>query len=153
MTYARFWQRFAAAIIDKLITGAFAGIYAALGGWFYAFGTGTAGTFLVGDALFTIVVIGFLICFFSFDWLYYAILESSNLQATLGKLALGIRVTDLEGNRISFGRASGRHFAKIISRMTAYIGYVLAAFTERKQALHDLIAGCLLLKRERSEEE
>lgn len=153
MTYARFWQRFAAAIIDKLITGAFAGIYAALGGWFYAFATGTAGTFLVGDALFTTVVIGFLICFFSFDWLYYAILESSNLQATLGKLALGIRVTDLEGNRISFGRASGRHFAKIISRMTAYIGYVLAAFTERKQALHDLIAGCLLLKRERSEEE
>ena len=151
MTYARFWRRFAAAIIDKLITGAFAGIYAALGGWLYAFSTGTAGKFPVGDAFFGTVVIGFLIFFFSFDWLYYAIMESSNLQATLGKLAMGIKVTDLEGNRITFGRASGRHFAKIISRMTAYIGYMLAAFTERKQALHDLIAGCLLLKRESSE--
>ena len=153
MSYAGFWKRFAAAIVDKLITGAFAGIYAAFGGWFYFFSMGTADTSFVGDAFYATVVIGFLVCFFSFDWLYYAIMESSNLQATLGKLALGIKVTDLEGNRITFGRASGRHFAKMISNMTAYIGYVLAAFTERKQALHDMIAGCLLVNRVGSEEE
>ena len=152
MTYAGFWKRFAAAIIDKLITGAFVGIFAAIGGWFYGFGPYRYDTFLVEDSLFVTGVIGPVICFLAIDWLYYALLESSNLQATWGKLALGVIVTDLEGNRITFARASGRHFAKMISKMTAYIGYVLAAFTERKQALHDLIAGCLLLNREGSEE-
>ena len=90
MTLARFWKRFAAAIVDVLITGTFAGIYAALGAWFYDFGTRTAGSFFAGDALFVTVMIGFLICYLSIDWLYYAIMESSSLQATLGKLALGI---------------------------------------------------------------
>jgi len=74
-------------------------------------------------------------------------MESSELQATLGKMALGICVTDKYGNRISFGRATGRHFAKIISSLTLGIGYLAAAFTEKKQALHDIIAGCLVLKR------
>ena len=148
MTYARFWRRFAAAIVDVLVTGTFAGIYAALGAWFYDFGMNTAGSYFAGDALFVTVMIGFLICYLSIDWLYYAIMESSNLRATLGKLAVGIAVTDLKGNRISFARASGRHFAKMISRMTAYIGYVMAAFTERKQTLHDMMAGCIIVNKE-----
>ena len=152
MTYAGFWKRFAAAIVDVLITGTFAGIYAALGSLFYDFGMDTAGSYFAGDALFVAVMIGFLICYLSIDWLYYAIMESSSLQATLGKLALGIIVTDLKGNRISFARASGRHFAKMISRMTAYIGYVMAAFTERKQTLHDMMAGCIIVNKEDREE-
>ncbi|MCY3765453.1 MAG: RDD family protein [Gemmatimonadetes bacterium] len=153
MTYARFWKRFAAAIVDVLITGTFAGIYAALGAWFYNFGMDTAGSYFAGDALFLTVMIGFLICYLSIDWLYYAIMESSSLQATLGKLAVGIAVTDLKGNRISFARASGRHFAKMISRMTAYFGYVMAAFTERKQTLHDMMAGCIIVNKEDREVE
>ena len=60
---------------------------------------------------------------------------------------LGIKVTDLEGNRISFGRALGRNLAKIISVLTFYIGYIMAAFTAKKQALQDMIAGTLVVKK------
>ena len=80
-------------------------------------------------------------------WLYFALLESSTRQATFGKMALGLFVTDLEGNRLSFARASGRYFSKIISGMTFTIGFLMAGFTAKKQALHDMIAGCLVLVR------
>jgi uncharacterized RDD family membrane protein YckC len=59
-------------------------------------------------------------------------------------MALSMKVTDLQGNRISFARATGRHFAKYISAMILLIGYIMAGFTERKQALHDMIAGTLV---------
>jgi uncharacterized RDD family membrane protein YckC len=78
------------------------------------------------------------------SWLYEALMESSSQQATLGKLIFGLKVTDLAGNRISFARATGRHFAKIISGIILLIGFVMAGFTERKQALHDMIAGTLV---------
>ena len=79
-------------------------------------------------------------------WLYYALQESSAAQATLGKRALGVRVTDLEGRRISFGRATGRLFAKIPSALILMIGFLMQPFTAKKQALHDIIAGTLVLK-------
>jgi uncharacterized RDD family membrane protein YckC len=78
-------------------------------------------------------------------WLYFAYQESSAAQATLGKRFLGLVVTDTSGRRISFARASGRHFGKIISGMILSIGYAMARFTERKQALHDMMAGCLVV--------
>lgn len=81
------------------------------------------------------------------QWLYWALLESSAWQATLGKKLLGLYVTDLRGQRIPFGRASGRFFAKIISTLTIGIGYVMAGFTPKKQALHDMMAECLVLKK------
>jgi uncharacterized RDD family membrane protein YckC len=82
-------------------------------------------------------------------WLYHALMESSEWQATVGKKVLGLVVTDTEGRRISFGRATGRHFAKIVTNMVpVFIGYIMAGFTEKKQALHDMIAGCLILHRE-----
>jgi uncharacterized RDD family membrane protein YckC len=80
------------------------------------------------------------------EWLYFALMESMK-GATLGKMALGIIVTDLQGNRISFGRATGRYFAKIISSLTILVGYIMAGFTQRKQALHDIIAGCLVINK------
>jgi len=79
--------------------------------------------------------------------LYYALMESSEKQATVGKLAMGIKVTDMQGNRLSFGQATGRHFAKIISGLTLLIGYIMAGFTEKKQALHDIIVNCLVVKK------
>lgn len=79
-------------------------------------------------------------------WLYFAFLESSAKQATLGKQALKIVVTDLEGSRISFGRATRRHFAKWVSAL-ALIGYLLPLFNKKKQALHDLLAGCLVVRK------
>lgn len=82
------------------------------------------------------------------QWLYFAIMESSPNQATLGKMALGIKVTDLNGDRITFLRATGRYFSKIISGMVLMIGYIMAAFTERRQALHDMMASTLVLKKD-----
>lgn len=79
-------------------------------------------------------------------WLYFAVLESSSWQATLGKKLLGLYVTDIKGQRLSLSRATGRTFAKFLSSMSAGIGYLLCGFTEKKQALHDIVAGCLVLR-------
>jgi len=81
------------------------------------------------------------------NWLYYALLESSAWQATLGKKALGLEVTDMQGMRISFGRATGRFFAKIISSIILCIGFIMIGFTEKKQGLHDMIAGTLVIRK------
>jgi hypothetical protein len=72
-------------------------------------------------------------------------MESSTKQGTLGKMALGIKVTDLNGNRIDFSKASGRYFGKIISSIILCIGYIMVAFTQKKQGLHDIMAGCLVV--------
>lgn len=80
-------------------------------------------------------------------WIYYAVMESTGAQATIGKLFMGLYVTDTQGNRISFGRASLRYWAKIISTVIILVGYLMAAFTRQKQGLHDIISSCLVLKR------
>jgi uncharacterized RDD family membrane protein YckC len=131
MEYAGFWRRFAAWLIDYILVGVVTGILVAILG---AIG-GDAG---VGFGYF-LSVIGSL--------LYYSVLESSANQATVGKMALGIQVTDLQGNRISFGRALGRTLAKILSGLILLIGYIMAAFTAKKQGLHDMIAGTLVVKK------
>jgi len=79
-------------------------------------------------------------------WLYEALLTSSSWQGTVGKRLLSLKVTDLGGNRISFARATGRFFAKILSRMIWHIGFIMVAFTQRKQGLHDFLAGTLVRK-------
>lgn len=79
-------------------------------------------------------------------WLYWTIFESSGWQATPGKRMLGLRVTDSEGQRIGFGRANARYWSKILSTLILLIGFLMAAFTRRKQALHDLIASTLVVK-------
>jgi len=78
------------------------------------------------------------------DWLYSAFMLSSSYQATLGKMIFGMKVTDLSGNRISFARATGRHFAKWVSAAILFVGFLMVAFTERKQGLHDMLAGTLV---------
>jgi uncharacterized RDD family membrane protein YckC len=79
-------------------------------------------------------------------WLYYALMESSRNQATVGKLLLNIRVTDMQGRRINFGRATGRHFGKILSGILLGIGYIMAGLTRQKQGLHDILAECLVVR-------
>jgi uncharacterized RDD family membrane protein YckC len=81
-----------------------------------------------------------------FTWLYYAFMESSSYQGTVGKMVLGIKVTDMNGNRVGFGKATGRHFGKIISGILC-IGYIMVAFTQKRQGLHDIMAGCLVVNR------
>ena len=120
--YAAFWERFVAQVIDAVILSV-------------ATGTVFTATFGAGMA----------IGFFA-PWLYEAFMTSSEWQATVGKRVMSIVVTDLNGNRMSFARATGRHFAKYISVFLLGIGFVIAAFTAKKQALHDMIAETLVMK-------
>jgi uncharacterized RDD family membrane protein YckC len=143
--YAGFWRRFVAFMIDMIAIGIVTSLLKLVTGGslihqpsMMMSGFSSLGAQLFSFSNFVSIAMG---------WLYYALMESSTRQATLGKMALGLFVTDLEGNRLSFARASGRHFGKIISGMTMTIGFLMAGFTARKQALHDMIAGCLVLVR------
>jgi len=78
-------------------------------------------------------------------WIYYAAMESSSLQATLGKKALGLKVTDLQGARVGFLRASGRYWGKLISVISFGAGFAMIFFTRERQAFHDYVAGCVVL--------
>ncbi len=144
--YAGFWIRFLALIIDRVLLGAVLGplsaifllplmISASRGGmedgpppWFF--------TTLPFVILLSLVA----------QWLYEALLTSSSWQGTVGKKLLKLKVTDMAGNRISFGRATGRFFGKILSTIACHLGFIMVAFTERKQGLHDMIAGTLVWK-------
>jgi uncharacterized RDD family membrane protein YckC len=131
-TYAGFWRRFAAWFLDGLLLSIVTLPFTLqLGGDAAAEAARTSAAGTIST------VVG---------WLYYALMESSAKQATVGKMALGIIVTDLEGRRIGFGRATGRYFAKILSALILGIGFLMAAFTERKQGLHDMVASTLVVK-------
>jgi uncharacterized RDD family membrane protein YckC len=80
-------------------------------------------------------------------WLYESLLDSSSWQGSVGKKLLGLKVTDLDGYRIGFGRATGRHFGKILSAMICLVGFFMIAFTEKQQGLHDM-AGTLVIRGE-----
>jgi len=148
--YGGFWIRVVAAIIDTIIVSVvlapFKAIFGlgglALGGFDgHGFHSPRALLYLIfGGGVLGLLKLGA-------NWLYEALMESSSYQATLGKMIFGMKVTDLYGNRISFARATGRHFAKIISLVTLCIGFIMVGFTERKQGLHDMIAGTLVPKR------
>jgi len=140
--YGGFWIRFVAVIIDALVVGIFVWPISAM----IALAIGVAGGVVAMPTMGVHLVRGIVGFAFSAcaNWIYEAGMESSSKQATLGKMALGLKVTDLEGHRISFARATGRHFAKLVSGMILLVGYIMAGFTERKQALHDTIAGTLV---------
>ena len=80
------------------------------------------------------------VIWFAMTWLYFALLESSRWQATLGKLALGAKVTDAEGRRLGFAQATGRYFAKFLSTLSLGFGYVMVGVTAQKRGLHDIVA-------------
>jgi uncharacterized RDD family membrane protein YckC len=137
--YAGFWKRFAAFILDYIIVLVLAMMAGGVIGLIYGVGAGAP----TDDAASGLgAIAGFLVW-----WLYYALMESSSSQATLGKMALGVRVVDRQGKAVSFGRATGRNLAKLLSGMILMIGYLMAGFTSQKQALHDIVAGCLVVNR------
>ena len=140
--YAGFWIRFVAALIDGILVSIVIWPFAAVVNVAIALAGGAVSMPGLGVHVVNGIVGGTL--YFCAGWIYEAAMESSSKQATIGKLALGLKVTDLAGARISFARATGRHFAKIISKMILLVGYIMAGFTERKQALHDMIAGTLV---------
>lgn len=143
--YAGFWRRFAALIIDSILLT----VLGAIGGGIIGAVVGGALAFSGKDVLSYTIVITILGYVFGtvLNWLYFTLMESSAKQATLGKIALGIIVTDIHGGRISFAQANGRYWSKIISSIILLIGYIMAAFTEKKQALHDIIASTLVVQK------
>jgi uncharacterized RDD family membrane protein YckC len=127
MVYAGFWKRFAASVIDSIILIPI-GYVATL------IGSNNHDSF---QALIASII---------FTWLYYSLFESQGWQATPGKHFMKIKVIDYFGQRISFARATARFFSKYLSALILLIGYVMVAFTKRKQALHDLIAETLVIE-------
>jgi uncharacterized RDD family membrane protein YckC len=140
--YAGFWRRLAAALIDGLLSFAVYLAIAFVMGFIYAAITGNDE--MSDDTANVIAYVAWIIAFL-LGWLYWALMESSSKQATLGKMALGIVVTDGQSRRISFGRATGRYFGRILSALILYIGFIIIAFTEKKQGLHDIMADCLVV--------
>jgi len=133
LNYAGFWIRVVATLIDSVVI--YAVIFAlmaifGLGGGFTDPSAFDMTTFAVVYAVVFVGVIG-----------YFIGMESSAKQATLGKMAVGIKVGDEQGNRISVGKAAGRFFGKILSQLILYIGYMMAGWDPKKQALHDKLAG------------
>jgi len=153
INYGGFWRRAVAFIIDVTIIN----IVLYLIGMALVFGMAVNYLSISPRTQAEMDMIGGVYSFFYFminmifNWLYFALFEGSSRQATPGKMLLGIKVTDLEGRRISYARATGRYWAKVISFLTLGIGFIMAGFTKRKQALHDMIASTLVMKSEKKE--
>lgn len=138
--HAGFWIRVLAYIIDTFILMVASGVLGAMFG-ISMLGSGNDLSDPTGGANLLMNLVSIII-----GVAYFAGMESSTWQATLGKKALGLVVTDVSGNRITFMRGVGRYFAKILSAIILFIGFIMVAFTERKQGLHDILAGTLVLK-------
>jgi uncharacterized RDD family membrane protein YckC/Tfp pilus assembly major pilin PilA len=131
--YAGFWRRAAAYIIDYIVL-------------FIAVAVGFAAIASSGVPPERAAALNMLVVY-GLYWLYRAGMHSSGFQATVGKLALGIKVSDLAGQRIGFGRSTGRVIAEFLAGLTLGVGFVMAGFTKRRQALSDMMAGTLVVKK------
>ena len=161
--YAGFWRRFAAWLIDFTIFGVlflpFTFLFLRNSGlWNFIVISNklpkdSMGLISTLDPAYSLLlqnvfreITWFMLIQFVFAVFYFAVWESSKFRATPGKLAARITVANLNGNRLSFLRALGRNFCKIFSSFIFMIGYLFAGITERKQALHDMMAGCIVTK-------
>ncbi len=145
VSYAGFWKRFAAFVTDMFILS--------IGNFFIGVIFGIPYDVLTGKAEFAGFAEDYILSFILsllLVWIYQAVMESSVKQATLGKMTLGIVVTDLSGNRISFRKASGRYFGQFLSGFILGIGFLMIGFTAKKQGLHDMMAGCLVVNKTHS---
>ena len=138
--YAGFWMRVLAYIIDSLVLSV---VFVPLG---IVIGVVLLGSGIDENSpLFQLINLSSNGISIIGGWLYHGFTESSSWQGSVGTKALGLRVTDMNGDRISFARATGRYFGKILSGMICFVGFVMVAFTEKKQGLHDMLAGTLVL--------
>lgn len=137
--YAGFWLRFVAIIIDVIVLTIVQFPLTLI------MGPATMYTYTNGSFEFHTTNSGAQIVSIIIGWVYFAGMESSSMQATLGKRALSLIVTDENGMRVTFAKATGRHFAKILSWLILFIGFIMAGFTEKKQGLHDILAGTLVI--------
>ena len=144
MTYASFWKRTAAYVVDSVIFSVI--LWAAL------FVLGLVSALVIGNTngqenpvagLIVLALSSF--AFVGVYLAYYVWPESSSWQATIGKKLLGLKVTDTNGQRISFWRSLGRNLGMVVSTIIFYIGYLMCLWTEKKQCLHDQMADCLVV--------
>jgi uncharacterized RDD family membrane protein YckC len=145
--YGGFWIRVLAKLIDSVVMNIIM-VPIALIVFLVALASGRGFRDSGSSGALPVALIGLILLFVILAvvavWLYEAFATSSSWQGTLGKKVLRLKVTDLNGQRISFGRATGRFFAKMISGWLLNIGFIMVGFTERKQGLHDMIAGTLV---------
>ena len=149
VVYAGFWRRTAALCIDSLLLGIvfyavfFAGLLALAGGSLDGLDSAeTLGAGAIGGFILAIYV-----AYPVASALYYVGMETSGTQATLGTMAVGIKVTDADGRRLGRGQALGRWVSHLLCYITFYIGYLIAAFTDRKRGLHDMVSSTLVVDR------
>jgi uncharacterized RDD family membrane protein YckC len=133
--YAGFWWRALAAVLDWIVLTVIDGIVAFAVGMDAMLHEGFSAQGPIASYTFVI------------DLLYFPLMESSRLRASLGKLACGLMVVDEDGRQIGFARAFGRNMGKFLSALILFVGFMMAGWTHRKQALHDMMAGCLVLKK------
>ncbi|MEO5346369.1 MAG: RDD family protein [Magnetococcus sp. YQC-9] len=141
--YAGFWFRVLASIVDSVLCQIVIVVIAFLLGFSIALAMQGQYT---QQQMETVAHIMGMLAGIGVQWLWFTISESSSWQATPGKKLFGLKVTDEQGQRISFGRANGRYWSKIISVLTLFIGIIMVAFTEKKQGLHDKIAHTLVIR-------
>ena len=135
VAYGGFWIRVVAYIIDAILVSLVLGVVMSVFGVKYMDFENPENIDPTANLLSILVF-----------WLYFALMESSERGATVGKMAMGLRVVTGDGKRLSFLNATGRYFAKILSALIFCIGYIMVGFTERKRGLHDMIANTLVIK-------
>lgn len=148
LIHAGFWIRFVAYFIDSILVSIASYALIIPAAMITAFsGAEFSEDGIPGGVAGAVYVIVVLAAALGIPWLYEAILNSSERQGTFGKSAVGLKVTDVRGGRISFARATGRFFAKFLSAAILMIGYFMQPFTAKKQALHDILAGTLVVRK------
>ena len=147
--YIGFWKRFGAYLIDYLILSAGTVVFLIV--WVVIAGQldEKLSEMSINEDTKSNIIGGVgVVLLLSISWLYYAIFESSKFRATIGKMAIGVIVVDRNSERISFARASLRYWCKIISIIPLFFGYIMAGFTPKKQALHDMISNTYVVSKE-----
>ena len=136
-SYGGFWIRFAAYFVDFVV------LLIPILLIRFLVRSITPATDEIGEAgiRFTAIILNYMVC-----WVYMAAFLSSPWQATVGKKCCGLKVVDYNGGRISFGRATGRYFAAFFSWVLLCIGFIMIAWTSRRQGLHDMMASTLVVK-------
>lgn len=140
---AGFWLRVVATMIDGFLCQVVTTVVAFPLG--FTMGTSMATSFPQPDIEMAATGLGFGVGL-TVQWLWFTVAESSVWQASVGKKILGLKVTDLAGKKIDFGRANGRYWSKLVSGLFLCFGFLMVAFTARKQGLHDLLAGTLVVR-------
>lgn len=142
--YGGFWIRLVAYFIDGILNNIIGIIIGIILGILVGIAAGSANAEMTESNLFLLKMASYVLSLIT-TWLYFALFQSSKYMSTPGKMLFGLVVVDKEYNRLSFAKATGRFFATFVSAIILFIGYIMAAFTNKKRALHDMIAGTYVI--------